>query len=725
MPKNNEILNMPTIGYLKILDLGAAKEWLRNRCAKWAVQFLEKESADIIRTSYSNDHFEDVFNKFLFDAVRVNESWYRNEEEIAERRQRSLDSYYEPIELYSKLDLSFDIKSVDCSEFIIVATGNGTLLLPAGETWCEVTLLKDYKDTPLLELYQNGLKANQNTGEIKTVGGLTPRTSLSSAQQTYSDKLVAVETLEASIKKVQEGQSEELEDIRLQIEKMQAEMEQKKESMLAALYKKQDEMNQQLRAMKKDIFFLETEIYAIRCYLGEVINFTQIRSGQSAGVDTPVVLFQKMRFLDEDMARLTSLYYFDGEDMDLFETAIANNDIILDEFCPGTKCVSLVKISKSERAFTSYNTVIPNMVESYEVAHGKKIGILIRDGDNLYIGWTDEDYIHMKDDFFFPQANAADSKPPKKTDEESLFNAAMIKAKEAAGRYFLFSILQGAIERDNPLLQFPKKVDILNSPDYVKFSMADGWLSDNRYGNFGDLVDLCNSSIKEGDSVLSTINLRPSSDNYNNNDRGIGYNNRTHDTAVFDNTVYAINKIVVETNYYHVYSAFSRIDNKVITQKSYAYGPDDVFTPEEGTTYIGMESSERHQYYVSVPKRYSEANARANFQVYPDEFINLSIMNSEWLKYAITNKNTGGWHAGSSKTDYAYLVRYLKKALQFVEEREKDDAETISRIDSTIVKDPEWVVALSNWKLESGVRNITEYQAKRFVKWYSQQHHKA
>ena len=44
-----------------------------------------------------------------------------------------------------------------------------------------------------------------------------------------------------------------------------------------------------------------------------------------------------------------------------------------------------------------------NILKAYNRYHGKTIGIIIRNGENLYLGWTDEERVHIKDDFIVTQ----------------------------------------------------------------------------------------------------------------------------------------------------------------------------------------------------------------------------------------------------------------------------------------------------------------------------------
>ena len=70
------------------------------------------------------------------------------------------------------------------------------------------------------------------------------------------------------------------------------------------------------------------------------------------------------------------------------------NDIVFEQFMPSRDAaLDCKRIVMSEK--------YANMLDWTEKYRGRCIGILLRDGENLYITWTDEDRISFKDDFFF------------------------------------------------------------------------------------------------------------------------------------------------------------------------------------------------------------------------------------------------------------------------------------------------------------------------------------
>ena len=113
------------------------------------------------------------------------------------------------------------------------------------------------------------------------------------------------------------------------------------------------------------------------------------------------------------------------------------------------------------------------------------------------------------------------------------------------------------------------------------------------------------------------------------------------------------------------------------------------------------EIEARVYYYVSVEKAWSEAGARSNFRVYNGEFINLTFLNSEWLRYAILNKKIGRFNIAGQSVDYAYAVHYLKVMLDHLQHRELEEKKLIAaHIPSLEDACPTWMVHLSEWKVQ-------------------------
>ena len=57
----------------------------------------------------------------------------------------------------------------------------------------------------------------------------------------------------------------------------------------------------------------------------------------------------------------------------------------------------------------------------------------------------------------------------------------------------------------------------------------------------------------------------------------------------------------------------------------------------------------------------------------------------------------------------------MNKAMEYLKEREKEEYSLIVQYAELKEK---WQIELSEWKIANNVHIITEYQAKRFAKWY-------
>lgn len=537
--------------------------------------------------------------------------------------------------------------------------------------------------------------------EASGISSLSPANSLIPADSSnitpaqlsglVEDKTSALSDLQKEIDAVKNAETDELASIKKIIREQQQLLEQRQREMMAELEAKKAEMEQTKEKLESQIWLLDSEIYAIRCYTGETISFTKIRSGKNASDTEPIIIQQKLRFLDEDLGRITSLYRISWENINVFEDFLRYSPAATEVFAPNDRGVSLCRVSRDGKVF-SRNRMFPfsNLLEDFEYYHGNTVGIIIRNGENLYLGWTDNTRINIQDDLIRSKANPFDltflAKPENftsKYEEMKWENERKKKTKQTAkdivSRLFIMNILQGVIERTD-MLPLPKGEKVTQESKYIQYALSDLWLTDNRFGSFTDIVSKCNSRIKQGNIILTTQSLWPDrlSYSYRRNDRGRGYADRTHDCMVADCTLYKVNLI----------------------EK----------TPET------MFHGESTRIFVSVEKEMSCSGARSNFEVYLDELIDLTYMNSVWLKWVINNKTLGGWRVGGRQVNYAYAIRYLNTALEYIQLRETNEKAFIDAVDPNICKDAEWSLKLSEWKLENGVREINEYQAKRFCK---------
>ncbi|MBQ6148494.1 MAG: hypothetical protein IJI83_02995 [Oscillospiraceae bacterium] len=551
--------------------------------------------------------------------------------------------------------------------------------------------------------------------------------------------------LEQQIRDVEEAKTGELKALQDEINRQMEILEKKKAEMTEVLEKKKSELEAKVEDMKIQIYRLDSEIYAIRAYTGEIVEMKTVRSGRSAEPGEPMVIYQKIRYLDEELGRLASIYNVDYSDAGTFEKLLEVRDDVLEYFAPNKRSVSFVKVSRSGKGFgKSENS---NILVAYDKYHGDKVAIILKDGDNVYISWTDDERIDIQEDAFYkPGEYEGEDDFPERLEYESdeRYNRRLkayqkTKLDESLSRYFIFQMIQGLIDRN--FVSFPEKVSLFDS-EYIKFSYADNWIETNQYGTFAEMIRKCNSSIRKGDFILTTQHISPSRpENYyrswvGHNDRGRGWANRTHDVSAKDNTVYSVNLI---ENYYEVEyleRKSNRVYKNVETKSDEWEKKTDVMSEteirqNEGSYWykdikITDKTPKSKDYYVSLEKdpNWATGNvSRANFQLYDNEFINLTFMNSVWLEYVLVNAKSAGIRMGGESVDFAHTIPYLKTALAHVRKREQKCAEWIEKISADILTDSEWPVRLTEWMLENDYHNFSQYRMKQFCGYITKETH--
>ena len=661
---------------------------------------------------------------------------------------------------------SQDVQAEWYPEYAIIYIGNPEkgLLVLSPEEFLEFVPAPKFDDISPAQLKAqltlNG-KGGNATDIVSAANSMT--TTANSVKGELADAETRLESLKGEMEDVRHAKTGELAEIQAKIEAMKADLEAKKADLMASLQQKKDELEATKEKLETQIYMLESQIYAIRCYAGEVVNFATIRSGKPAPVTEPVVVHQKLRFLDEELGKLASLYTIQWEDLRLFEEFLRYSPIALDTFAPNERCIVLIRLSRTGKELgrdDGENAKYRNLLKAYDYYHGKTVGILIRNGERLYLGWTDEDYIKIDDDLVNNIVDVSGEEPdgPLYSDWDKKQYADKMKRKkrkameDVLSRVFVTNILQGIVDNSD-LLPMPQGVRFDQPSEYIRYSLADIWLDDGRFGDFTKIIDRCNESVKVGDMILTIQRLVPEhykwggrswgADRPWDNSRGRGEANRTHDCSVSDCTLYPINLVefdkpvkMVRYRYKNPGIGFREGDPE------WCYGTmeeedwDKKYSTEDGVvrlkgsdTDADKELVERYEYikrhvFVSVEKQENwrrwgepyERTPRSNFELYTDEYINLTFMNSIWLTWVIAQKKLGGWRIGGKTVDYAYAIRYLNKALEYIRNRESEEKALIDAIDPTICQDSEWPLKLSEWKMEKGVRTITAYQAKRFVK---------
>ncbi len=526
--------------------------------------------------------------------------------------------------------------------------------------YCELSEVKNYDNLTLAELKAIG------TGNTSIMNLPIEMNSISidSIKEDSKDLKSQYDKLKKEHDDCYHYQTGELAEMKKAIEKMETELREKREEIQAQLNAKMAELNKQMAALEKQMYMMESQIYVIRSYSGETVEIKQVREGFSCNPNTPLVINQKIMYLDEDLARLVSIYQGEiAAKYNMFEDALKYVDDVFESFCPQERSVTFFRLS-NKASYNYYNCEL-KMYRAEELIHGKKMGFVLRDGENAFIGWLDEKWGYDKDGeerkvTFQENLMYKPGETSVTHVDDAKYGTGDHNTNTMLSRLFAMSVVQGILDNGN-IIEFPEKVNIMSPGRYIVFNYATAWIADDRFGDFASLVENLNKRTKVNDIVLVTYNKEFCT--------GRGEHDRAHDCKVPEGL------------------------NRVNFLESNDFGNCTI--------------------YVSAKKRYSYTGATANVLLNPREYINITYMNSIWLRYYIQTKKMGAYCE-----DYAKMIKHLKKAVEHLEEREAAEIASIKVYFPEADQIPEWQIKLSHWKMKNKIRFITDFQAKRIAKYF-------
>ena len=469
----------------------------------------------------SNDYDRNIFESISWATFYTKDFWSMNEH---------LESEEQKLICYQRSDMACVVGYSGCK-----------YLMPVD--FFDIEELIDYSDLSVSELKALGGSVTENTNLPVNMNDIS-KGKLNDIKSEYEQKAEALKTQAEDIKNAKSG---ELAEIQTKIEEMQETLRKKQEVLMAELDKKKAELAEQQAILNNQIYMLDTQIYSIRCYLGEVIDFKKITNGKGVSAEEPLVIYQKIRYINEELGKYMGMYDIPitEESSDTFVDILRNRTDLRDLFAPNDKCITILKASRTGKYKGAVENV-NNLLKDYELYHGRQIAILVRNGENLYIGWTDEEKIGISDEnvFYVPKTDAFTGA------DEDVIETKSSKA-DMVSRMFIMSIIQGMKDNTN-MISLPKNVNIFKPNEYIVFSAAEGWIEDNSYGTYEDILNKSKDiPLKEGDYILTTMNIgrdddfRTRDETYNN-DRGIGEKNRTHDAYIPGLKVLPINKVLYD-----------------------------------------------------------------------------------------------------------------------------------------------------------------------------------
>lgn len=397
-----------------------------------------------------------------------------------------------------------------------------------------------------------------------------------------------------------------------EINNLKAEMEAKITAVYELQAKMMAELQEKIKRYEHELLIMRSDFTAFEYRNGLTVNFMNIHKGTNAPAQQPIIIHQKLIYLDEDLPRLKDLY---DEYAGSLEVAIKHSPALLEHICPTNKGITFLKMRNSAGHFELNNTVMEFVRDTMP----NEIGVLIRNGENTWLTWLDSQDISLSEDSF----------TSKSSDEETSLSLVQ-------SRYYLFNLILGLIER-NEILQLDHVPTNIFADTGIVWSNADSQITDSTYAELGEIVPILNKYSKTDDPIYV---LNPFTDRAKyagrygggTTERGRGDNALTDDTTVKE----GLNKI-------------------------------------KGIDYF---SDFTYRFYVSGIKwgwGAYESKVKPSLYIEEDEFINLKFLNSNLINYYIHTKRIGRISNSGRYVDYSHMLPILFGMKKELEKQEKID----------------------------------------------------
>lgn len=667
-------------------------------------------------------------------------SWTKQEDVPKEYRSwltKKFKAVQSAMKHYAELGGRLEIVYETGRFYVIQYAARRYLAVP--KEFTEIEKAKDYDDLTVADIHLmlSGGNPNEDASmglsvvEGEGVLGLPTSAKMSEVKSKHEMLAEQLRLKEAEAK-------EKMELAKKEMERQLAELREKQELELAR-------MKEVVDKMKDSIFVLELNIFALRSLFGETFTLTQLNKGKTS--NNPLVLYQKFRFLDEEFALLAVKEFgaFDGQHGTT--TEIFKKPNVQAVFLPSEKCITFFRTSKDKKYY-AYDAEMDGL-KALEYYHEDQIGMLIRNGENVWLSFIDEE-IFVEDNLFESAATWAEAErkiKPGYDGEYDYKNDIIVEGKtklrdpvvkKGLDKMMLFYVLEGLVNSTNIFTEL-KGVNIRVPSDKVIFSAADAQLMSHKYPDFKTYFTSWRELNKEkdvriGDTILIIEKAAASHMDYSWDRHGVeehrsrGYENRARDAEDILPGLNTISFIEKEDKWYELdmegkpYKTAEETGGEPIYYRKQLYGkvntdlPNVVCEPE----YRFFVSAKRHvddyyrrDAYGRLPSRVNNVNLR----VYNDEFCPVDFINSNYVLSWMEQKNIGDWYHGN----YVYLVENIFHALLKMLRGREERENTMIRVHiPTFSGTPDELDAVTEWKKTHVVRNFTEWQAKRFATWYNE-----
>ena len=398
-----------------------------------------------------------------------------------------------------------------------------------------------------------------------------------------------------------------------EINNLKAEMEAKLTAMYEMQAKMMAELQEKIKRYEHEILIMRSDLTAFEYRNGLTVDFMNIHKGANAPVNQPIIIHQKLIYLDEDLPRLKDLYDVNSGSL---EVAIKHSPALLEHICPTSKGITFLKMRNSAGRYELNNTVMKFVRD----VMANEVGVLIRNGENTWLTWLDSKDISL----------SADSFTSKSSNEETSLSLLQ-------SRYYLFNLIMGLIER-NEILQLDHVPTNMFADPGIIWSTADSQIADSTYVELSKIIPILNRYSKVDDPIY-VLNSFTDTATYEAGRYGGGTTERGRgDNALTDNT--------------SVKKGLSKI---------------------KGIDYF---SDFTYRYYVGGEKGIGwsgDSKISPSLYIEEDEFINLKFLNSKLIDYYIHTKRIGKISNSGRYVDYSHMLPILFGIKKALEEQEKID----------------------------------------------------
>lgn len=398
-----------------------------------------------------------------------------------------------------------------------------------------------------------------------------------------------------------------------EINNLKAEMEAKLTAMYEMQAKMMAELQEKIKRYEHEILIMRSDLTAFEYRNGLTVDFMNIHKGANAPVNQPIIIHQKLIYLDEDLPRLKDLYDVNSGSL---EVAIKHSPALLEHICPTSKGITFLKMRNSAGRYELNNTVMKFVRD----VMANEVGVLIRNGENTWLTWLDSKDISL----------SADSFTSKSSNEETSLSLLQ-------SRYYLFNLIMGLIERNEILQLDHVPTNMFADPDII-WSNADSQIADSTYVELSKIIPILNRYSKVDDPIY-VLNSFTDTATYEAGRYGGGTTERGRgDNALTDNT--SVKKGLSKIKGIDYFSDF--------TYRYYVGG-------EKGSGWSG------------------DSKISPSLYIEEDEFINLKFLNSKLIDYYIHTKRIGKISNSGRYVDYSHMLPILFGMKKALEEQEKID----------------------------------------------------